>query len=87
MSLPTTFVAVNVAWLQELDELHRRCHGAPHDIEDTVMVALTKQDYCLLLTSIDALVGFHPCLEPELLDLTGRLTELREAQKGDWFSE
>lgn len=81
------YIQVNPKWLGVLDKLHQRIHDLPHDQDDTATVALTRRDYASLLVGLDVLVQFHPCLEPELIDLVNRMVELREAQKPGWIPE
>lgn len=66
---------------------HEQAHNAPHDFEDTLVMALTRRDcwllaFTLLVVSEDLESGCD--LNVQADDLRVRLAELIDCQKDHW---
>ena len=53
---------------------------AENDPEDTLMIALTRKESCLLMFGCEVLARFIPELSPDIMELFKKIAQLADAQ-------
>jgi hypothetical protein len=74
----------NVVALVEI--CHANAHTAEHDLEDAVLMSLTRREIWLMALALLILSQTAECLADDCATITERLVELMDVQKPHWQS-
>lgn len=63
---------------------HNNVHDAEHDVEDGLLISLTRKEIWLLVMSLLLISESAPCLSDDCATLLERVAELVDTQKQHW---